>query len=121
MHLLSGLITEKFPTQVVGVGFYPLEKGMPPKVFALLSVQINEKKHTCEVAPPAAMYDNGKLNRELYAQWSELVSITSPTARTVSLIAVPSKDVIGAAHFAISQIDLQVEDGDERFFVEVTQ
>ena len=120
MHLLNtGLMTEKFPTQVLAQAFVPAKDGKPQKTSAYLSVEINGQQHVCEVIAPSCLYVNGKLNHELYEQWSELLEFNIPVERSVALVAIPTDDVIGAAHFAITQIDLRVEDGDDRFFVEV--
>lgn len=121
MHMLNtDTMPVQCPTQVIAVlfGGHRHDDTNQREVTATITVEINDQKRTCVVMAPS-FYTNGVFERDLFNEWNELTSVSDVVPRTVTLIAEPSTDIVGTAHFAIKQIDLRVEEGESRFFADV--
>jgi hypothetical protein len=121
MHLLNtGLITAQFPTQIIAASFGArVDEQTPPSLSAYVAVEIDGCQHLCEVQPTSVIDTSSEYGKKLFDEWSELLDNKELVHRTVTLTAQPSSDVLGTAHFTITQIDLRVEDGESRFFANV--
>lgn len=110
----------KVPTQIIAYRVKTLPDGRATlKGDATIVLEINDSRHTCEIEMIRDFGTDTNFNDERFEEWTRLTSEHAVALRTVTLIAIPSTDVIGSSHFAITTIDLQLGDGEDRFYTQV--